>query len=240
MANNESTTVHAVQMVEFNPATGNLRKSLTISGVGVFVAGNAVAKTPFVPSAIVPIKDPGRMMRYGDREVGLFDLLTGQDPTRPGAFYFHQPGKPGLPVFRRIQAPSMDDLQKAVAVQAQRAAQAGQPIPPAPIVGQVGASLRPNEGPPPTVEEILRQGAAADAASAQAAPAAPTPASVATMLEEVTARTRTVRSVIMSLDANPSTVAEDDLARIEAHSSKALREWAAAERDRRAAAALSA
>jgi hypothetical protein len=234
MGEQTESKVFAVQMVEYNPRAGNLRKGLTVSGVGAFHAGNAVPGTPFVPSPIVPIPDPDRPVAVGMRSVPLFDLLTGQDPAQPGTFWLHQPNKPGLPVFRRIVAPDMPALHRAVEIQAQQAAQSGRPAVPARIIGQIPSEARAAAPEPQSVEQILEGGLNATAPVADAH-AGPTRPDIAALLADIGERKLSARGAIAKLDAALSLVTDDDLKAVVEGGQKLLREWAQARQDERAA-----
>lgn len=234
----EDNKVFAVQMVEFNPQIGNVRKGITVSGVGSFRAGMAARGATFVPSPIVPIKDPTRMVKVGEREIALFDLLTGIDPDAPGTYYLSQPRKPNLPVFRRITAVSMEELQAAVQKQAVDAAQKGKPTVPAPIVGVRGAMEKAKEPVVKTVEQILEEGRNATGPETADAPVESSDTSVfdcRALVEKVNSRVMTSKNGRTELESNKDKVSAEDLAYIAEHGATLLREWANRETDLRVA-----
>lgn len=230
--------VYAVQMIEFNPHAGYLKKGYTLSGVMSFRAGNSVQDTVFVPSPIVPLKDPDKKIKVGDREIGLFDFLTGRDPEQPDTYYVHQPRKPNLPVFRPCVADSMPELRAAVDEQAQRSAQAGKPITPAPIMGQRAASERAKVPASKTVEQILAEGrnATEDPEPEPEKPAAPTKkVDFKDLVKRVNEGSTTGRGARAELDTIKDMLEADDLTYIAEHGSKQLKNWAIREIDTRAA-----
>jgi len=230
--------VYAVQMVEFNPQVGNKKKGYTLSGVMSFRAGNAVQDTQFVPSPIVPLKEPDKKISVGEREIGLFEFLTGRDPDQPDTYYVHQPRKPNLPVFRALVAENMGVLREAVNEQAQRSAQAGKPMTPAPIMGQRAASERAKVPANKTVEQILAEGrnATEEPEPEPEKPAAPTKkVDFKDLVKRVNEGSTTGRGARAELDTIKDTLEADDLTYIAENGSKQLKNWAIREIDNRAA-----
>ncbi|MDD5542893.1 MAG: hypothetical protein PHX83_06930 [Acidobacteriia bacterium] len=233
----EKTKVYAVQMVEYNPQAGNARKTFTVSGVMSFKAGNAVKGTTFVPSPIVPIKDPTKLIKVGEKMVPLFELLTGKDPEQPDTYYLSQPGKPNLPVFRKMVADGIDELKAAVDKQAQARAQVGHSGVPAPIVGVRGATERAKEPQVKTVEQILEEGrnVTGDEQHEEKPADAPPPADFRSIVAAVNDRSMPSRMGVVELETIKASLSADDLTFIHENGAAKLRDWARREMDSRAA-----
>lgn len=225
------TKVFAVQMVEFNPQAGNKRKGYTLSGVMSFKAGNAVKGETFVPSPIVPLKDPDLKVKVGDREINLFEFLTGRDPENADAYFVHQDRKPSLPVFKPIVADSMTDLRNAVDEQATRSAQAGKPIPPAPIAGQRSTKDTAKAPANKTIEQILAEKrnstAEPEKSEKPEKPEAPDgKIDYKELLKRVSSKFTTSRGARAELETIKDTLEADDLTYIAEHGTKLLKDWA--------------
>jgi len=224
--------VKAVQMIEFNPQVGNKRKGYTLSGVMSFRAGNAVQGETFVPSPIVPLKDPDFKVKVGEREIGLFEFLTGRDPENADAYFVHQDRKPSMPVFRGMTADSMTDLRDAVDEQAKRLAQAGKPTPPAPIAGQRSTTETAKAPANKTVEQILeeKRNATEETDEKPEKPEKPeAPAKKVDykeLLKRVSSKSTTSRGARAELETIKDTLEADDLTYIAEHGTKLLKDWA--------------
>jgi len=233
----EKTKVYAVQMVEYNPQVGNVRKGFTISGVMSFRAGMAAKGAAFVPSPIVPIKEPDKPIKFGDKTVPLFELLTGKNPDQPDSYYFSQPGKPNLPVFRKLVAEDMTELKTAVDKQAQARAQVGQSGVPAPIMGVRGTNERVKEPQVKTVEQILSEGRNATGEDEQVEKkTADVPSfDFRAIVAAVTDRSMPSRMGVVELETIKASLSADDLTFVHENGAAKLRDWARREMDSRAA-----
>jgi len=231
----EKTKVYAVQMVEYNPQVGNVRKGFTISGVMSFRAGMAAKGSTFVPSPIVPIKEPNKPIKFGDKTVPLFELLTGKNPDQPDSYYFSQPGKPNLPVFRKLVAEDMTELKTAVDKQAQARAQVGQSGVPAPIMGVRGTNERIKEPQVKTVEQILEEGRNVTSdGPAEEKPVETKDADFRAIVAAVNDRSMPSRMGVVELETIKTSLSADDLTFVHENGAAKLRDWARREMDTRA------
>ncbi len=227
-------SVFAVQMIEYNPSAGAKLRNYVLSGVARFKAGVAMRGMPYRPSAIVPLDTPDRPVNAGGKlVVPLWEFLTGKD-KRTDAYFVHQPGTPGLPVFRALRAERIEDLVAAAAAHAQARRQAGLEGVAAPVVGMASPATSPRDAKVPSLDQILAERQAAGAK--KEAEAEPEAFDLERLIDDATNRRRTSKLLLAALEAARATLTDGDLTALVLRTTGRVREWAASEQDARAAA----
>lgn len=229
--------ITSVQMVEYNPAIGNKRKTYTVSGVMAFTAGSSVQDEPYKPSPIVPLKNPDMVINYQGIEVPLVEFLTGRD-SLTGGYYVHQPRNLNLPVFKLIVAPNMQDLRKAVHEHANIRAQMGMDAVPAPIQGAAAMAMeRPKKQRVKDIAEILAESQKEDKKDEPTAVAPPEPKDempeFKKVVEKVNNKGMTVKMAKAELQALVGDLDDESMEWIVGNSKGKVKTWAENEIDRR-------